>query len=86
MLVPPGDAPALADALRSLADDRALRTRIAGAGRALARRALTPEAVARQLLVALGARKIAQAQPAMRALRARPSLGVTDTPIAPAGA
>jgi glycosyltransferase involved in cell wall biosynthesis len=86
VLVPPGDAPALADALRSLADDAALRARIAGAGRALARRALTPEAVARQLLVALGARKIAQAQPAARAMRAHAALGVPDAPIAPAGA
>jgi glycosyltransferase involved in cell wall biosynthesis len=86
VLVPPGDAPALADALRALADDSAWRTRIAGSGRALARRALTPEAVARQLLVALGARKIAQAQPAARALRASPALGLPDAPIAPAGA
>lgn len=85
VLVPPGDAAALADALRTLADDAALRSRIAGAGRALARRALTPEAVARQLLVALGARKIAQSVPAARVLRT-PVLGVPDVPIAPAGA
>jgi glycosyltransferase involved in cell wall biosynthesis len=91
VLVPAGDADALADRLRSLRDDRLLRARIAAAGRSLARRALTPEAVARQLLVALGARKIAQGDPALRAARAAvavPSgaLGVPNAPIAPAGA
>ena len=88
VLVPPGDPDALADALRMLAADSALRNRIAGAGRALARRALTPEAVARQLLVALGARKIAQAQPAARTARvaaATPALA-PPVPISPAGA
>ena len=87
VLVPPGDPEALADALRMLADDAALRTRIAGAGRALARRALTPEAVARQLLVALGARKIAQAQPALRVARVAPQPTLAPpVPISPAGA
>jgi len=87
VLVRPGDADALADALRVLASDAQTRLRIAGAGRALARRALTPEAVARQLLVALGARKIAQAQPAARALKAAPAPALAPpVPIAPAGA
>jgi len=87
VLVRPGDADALADALRVLASDAQTRQRIAGAGRALARRALTPEAVARQLLVALGARKIAQAQPAARVLKTAPAPALAPpVPIAPAGA
>ena len=87
VLVRPGDADALADALRALEADAPLRERIAGSGRALARRALTPEAVARQLLVALGARKIAQAQPATRALRTAPAPALAPpVPISPAGA
>jgi glycosyltransferase involved in cell wall biosynthesis len=87
VLVPPEDPDGLADALRILADDAALRTRIAGAGRALARRALTPEAVARQLLVALGARKIAQSQPAARTARVpAPATLAPPVPISPAGA
>ena len=87
VLVPPGDPDALADALRALEADAALRKRIAGAGRALAQRALTPEAVARQLLVALGARKIAHAQPAARALRPAPAPALAPpVPISPAGA
>ncbi len=87
MLVQPGDPDALADALRMLSEDTALRARIAGAGRALARRCLTPEAVARQLLVALGARKIAQGHAAARPKRVTvPGAIAPPVPIAPAGA
>jgi glycosyltransferase involved in cell wall biosynthesis len=86
VLVPPADPAALADALLHLRDDSARRHALAMEGRALARRALTPEAVARQLLVALGARKIAQTVPAARTLRVVPALGAPNVPAAPAGA
>ena len=86
VLVPPADPVALADALPQLRDDSARRQALAAGGRALARRALTPEAVARQLLVALGARKIAQSVPAARAVRVAPTLAAPTAPAAPAGA
>ncbi|MGH7725559.1 MAG: glycosyltransferase, partial [Candidatus Eiseniibacteriota bacterium] len=70
MLVPPGDSDALADALLRLRDEPAHRRRVATQGRALARRALTAEATARQLLVALGGRTIPAAAPAHETARA----------------
>ncbi len=53
LLVPPGDARALAAALARLGADAALRGRIAGAGHEVYRRLGTPEAVADALLRAL---------------------------------
>ncbi len=84
VLVPPGDAGALARALAALAADPARRMRLAQAGRTLARTTLSPEATARQLLIALGARS--EREPAgalpLRRRRADPAMA----PAAPAGA
>ncbi len=52
--VPPGDPGALADALRSLADDPAERARLGGAAAARIREAYTPVTVVRPLLPLLG--------------------------------
>jgi glycosyltransferase involved in cell wall biosynthesis len=84
VLVPPGDPGALARALAALADDPARRTRLAAAGRAMARTTLSPEATARQLLIALGARTEREPAGALRERRrhAEPSMA----PAAPAGA
>lgn len=56
LLTPPGDAPALAAALRTLAADRALRVRMGDAARAAYLHHGAPEAVARLLHDALCAR------------------------------
>lgn len=56
LLVPPGDAPALAEALRRLIDDPARRLALAAAARTRARRLHTWDAVAQRLLdIAAGA-------------------------------
>jgi len=49
LLVPPADAPALAEALASLAADRTLRTRLGLAGRARVERDFASQAVVREL-------------------------------------
>jgi len=53
LLVPPGDAAALAAALRGLRDDRAALERIAAAGRACYEARFAPDAVADRFLAAL---------------------------------
>jgi len=52
LLVPCGDAPALADAVRRLRDDARLRANIAIAGAAHVHASFSPEAIARRLLSA----------------------------------
>jgi glycosyltransferase involved in cell wall biosynthesis len=91
VLVPAGDADALARALARLAADPTRRLRLAHAGRALARTTLSAEATARQLLLALGAR--AEKDPAAahahaakaRVPRPEPAIA-PPVPAAPAGA
>lgn len=93
VLVPAGDADALARALARLAADPTRRLRLAHAGRALARTTLSAEATARQLLLALGAR--AEKDPAAahahaaahkaRVHRPEPAIA-PPVPAAPAGA
>lgn len=86
-LVPPGDAVALAESLMRLRDDAERRRRIAAEGRSLARRTLSPEATARQLLSALGGRAIPAQAPAAKVARiAPPPLATQPVPVQPAGA
>ncbi len=54
LLVPPGDSAALAQAMRRLADDAALRTRLGTAARARIERLYTWDMSAQRLLAALG--------------------------------
>ena len=54
LLVPPGDSAALAQAMRRLADDAALRTRFGIAARARIERLYTWDMSAQRLLAALG--------------------------------
>lgn len=53
MLIPPGNAEALADALQAMAEDVASRDALAAAGRAAALRVATPERVGAALLEAI---------------------------------
>jgi glycosyltransferase involved in cell wall biosynthesis len=87
VLVPPGDGARLAAALERLAADPARRGRLARAGRSLARTTLSPEATARQLLIALGARaeKEGATTSTARVRRPEPALS-PPVPAAPAGA
>ncbi|MCC6905814.1 MAG: glycosyltransferase [Anaerolineae bacterium] len=54
LATPPGDAPALAQAIRRLADDAGLRARLGAAGRACMESAFSEQAIAARVLEALG--------------------------------
>jgi glycosyltransferase involved in cell wall biosynthesis len=86
ILVPPGDAGALADAIDSIATDRAKARELGGRARAWVRANRTWRANAERALVALGRRPMGAARQPLGALRATPqplgALRATPQPLA----